>query len=174
MIATRYQALVPFAVVACSSCRQAWAVDLRHTRASCPRCQRPADLDRRRRLWQGDDAREAQAAAGRLRLELTTGDQAPLQQARVDELALPKVPRHDSPVEEAAARARAVTNKSQRADAVALWLTRLQGASSHDDYVGALSRAGLDRVRAEKEIVRMLACDVVYEPRAGYYQALSS
>ncbi len=149
-------------------------MDLRSKTSRCPGCQTAVDLDRRRRLWEGDDARDAQAAAGRVRLELAAGQAAPAQQALLEEMALPQAPRHDSPVDEAAARARAVTNKSQRADAVALWLTRLQGQASHDDYLGALSQAGLERTRAEKEIVRMLACDVVYEPRAGYYQALGA
>lgn len=116
--------------------------------------------------------REAQAAAGRLRAAMAQG----VGLAEAEEAIRPPEPlaRHDSPVEAAAAQARQVRNLSGRADRVALWLTRLQGDVAHDAYVDALGMAGLDRARAEKEIVRMLATDVIYEPRAGAYRALDA
>ncbi len=82
--------------------------------------------------------------------------------------------RHDSPADAAAAKARDVTNASERAETVALWLTRLMGSADEDTYLDTLQKAGLTRDRASKEIVRMLACDVIYEPKAGHYAALSS
>lgn len=84
------------------------------------------------------------------------------------------VPRHDSPVAAAAAKANAVVNKSQKAEAIALWLTRLLGDASHQDYHDAMRMAGLDVERAEKEITRMLAMDVIFEPRAGSYRSLEA
>lgn len=81
---------------------------------------------------------------------------------------------HDSAVDAAAAKANAVVNKSQKAELVALWLTRLQGPSSHNDHLAAMRKAGLDAERADKEIVRMLAMDVVFEPKAGVYQCLEA
>lgn len=84
------------------------------------------------------------------------------------------VPRHDSPRSAAAAKANAVVNKSQKADIIALWLTRLQGDGSHDDHVEAMREAGIDRERAEKEITRMLAMDVVFEPVPGRYRCLET
>ncbi len=84
----------------------------------------------------------------------------------------PRVPRYDDPVDAAAAKARGTVNKSERAEQVMLWLTRLLGDAPHDDVIRSLRRAGLDGERAEKEVVRMLACDVIFEPRAGYYRHL--
>ena len=154
-----------FAVVACSRCREPWAIDLRHKTVACPRCQTRVDVARRTRLWQGDDARSAAQAAASLR----SGDGAAQVHALADHRP---VPRHDSPVDAAAAKANAVINKSQKAETIALWLTRLVGAASHDDHIAAMRQAGLASDRAEQEIVRMLATDVIYEPRAGHYQAL--
>ena len=84
------------------------------------------------------------------------------------------VPRYDTPVDAAAAKANAVVNKSQKAETVALWLTRLQETATHEDYLAALRKAGLDPDRAEKEITRMLAMDVIFEPTAGRYRCLES
>lgn len=156
---------MPFAVVGCSHCHEPWAVDLRYDTSSCPRCGTKAELARRTRLWQGDDARDAQRAAADLR----AGDGHATVTALADDRHLP---RYDSPVDAAAAKAAAVVNQSQRADIVAWWLTRLVGDAGHDDYVTAMERAGLQPDRAEKEITRMLATDVIYEPRAGTYRVL--
>lgn len=163
-----------YAVVACSGCKQAWSVELRSRTASCPRCARRVELDRRTRLWEGDDAREARSAAASLRAALTQGVPVPVANQRLRDADPEPVARHDSPVEAAAAKGRSVTNLSERADEVAAWLTRLLGPTDHDTLLAALEKAGLTRARAEREVVRMLATDVLYEPRAGSYASLSS
>lgn len=153
-----------FAVVTCSRCKEPWALELRHATATCPRCQAKVEVAKRRRLWEGDDAREAQAAAAQARLTGAAGPEAVL-------LTPQKVPRHDAPVGAAAAAGRGITNLSQRAEAVAVWLCQ-EGPASDGDLTDALVAAGLDAERAGKEIVRMLACDHLYEPRAGHYGVL--
>lgn len=82
--------------------------------------------------------------------------------------------RHDSPEDAAAAKAHGIENRSRRAEEVAVWLTRLVGQPSHAQLVDALAKAGIDRVRAEREIVRMLAMDYITEPRAGSYRVLAA
>jgi hypothetical protein len=82
--------------------------------------------------------------------------------------------RHDSPADAAAAKASAFAGKSQRAEAVALWLTRLNGPTPHLEFMQALEKAGLDAARAEAEVVRMLACDILFEPQAGRYALVES
>lgn len=160
-----------FAVIACSRCKHPWAVELRHATATCPRCQSGVDLARRRRFWEGESGREAQAAAASVAARMQGGDVgAEAVQARLG----PEPARHDDPLDAAAAKARGVTSKSGRAEEVLHWLTRLQEGASHDDAVEALVRAGLTRERAEKEIVRMLAGDVIFEPRAGRYRSLGA
>ena len=156
---------VPFAVVGCSSCRRPWVVDLRHATSTCPRCGVTADLERRAQLWQGEDARAAQQAAARLR----AGDDLVVVTALADRRPMPH---HDSAVAAAAAKAASVINKSQKADLIALWLTRLTGEARHEDLLAAMEQAGLARDRAEQEVIRMLATDVMYEPRAGSYRVL--
>lgn len=161
------------AVVACSRCHTAWAVELRNKTSSCPRCPAMVDLRKRRRLWEGDAPGDARQAAAALNTAMAQGRPLEEAAATVTALADPEpVPRHDSPVDAAAAKARAVTNKSDRAEAVLEWLTRLQGASSDEDTLEALQKAGIPPERAEKEVVRMLAGDIIFEPRAGWYQSL--
>jgi hypothetical protein len=155
-----------FAVIPCP-CGERWAVETRHAKVTCPRCGTTADLAARTRLWQGDTALAARDAAGTLRAEAAG--------APAVRLAGPSsAPRHDSPADAAAAKANAITNRSDRAEAVALWMTRLVGQPSHADLVAALRKAGLDQSRAEREIVRMLAMDYLMEPRAGSYKVIDA
>ena len=158
-----------FAVVACSSCHAAWAVELRHTQATCPNCRSTFALAERRHLWSGNDARDAQAAVAHHRAALA-GGLAAVQALR------PRRPeaRHDSPADAAAAKAVGITNASARAEAVALWMTRLLGAVPHEDLVLAMGKAGIPAARAEKEVVRLLACDLMVEPKAGHYRVLDA
>lgn len=51
-----------FAVVVCSDCHRPWAIELRHEKVTCARCGRTYTVADRRLVWQGDDARQAQAA----------------------------------------------------------------------------------------------------------------
>jgi hypothetical protein len=155
-----------FAVVECP-CGQAWCVELRHESSTCPRCGTKADLKRRRRLWQGDSAQEARAALA------TLGATRNKAQSAVESLRLPAArafPRHDSPMEAAAAAGRP-RNHSKRAEEVARVLDRL-GPMGHEELVEALGKAGLDAKRAEAEVVRMLATDFLLEPRPGQYRVV--
>lgn len=161
------------AVVACSRCNAPWTVELRNATSTCPRCQKNVDLRRRRRLWEGDAPEDARQATAAISTALAQG--RPFEEAAqaVTTLQDPApVPKHDSPVDAAAAKARGITNKSDRAEAVLQWLTELEGTVADADALAALQKAGLTLPRAEKEIVRMLASDVIFEPRAGWYQHL--
>ena len=155
-----------FAVIPCP-CGERWAAETRHATVACPRCGESADLATRQRLWQGDDAGQARKATAALRAEAAGADPAAL-------VREPKDARHDSPADAAAAKASAITNRSDRAEAVALWMTRLVGLPTHAELVDALGKAGLDRVRAEREVVRMLAMDYLMEPRAGSYKVIQA
>lgn len=155
-----------YAVIPCP-CGERWATETRHARVTCPRCGQGGDLGARLKLWKGDDPKAAREAAAGLRAQAAGAPTALLQ-------APPPLPRHDSPADAAAAKAGGITNRSDRAEAVALWMTRLVGQPSHDDLVDALARAGLDRMRAEREIVRMLAMDYLMEPRAGAYRVIDA
>ena len=125
----------------------------------------------RARLWLGDDARQAQAAAAHHRAALSGG----LHAVQVQESSRQRSPsRHDSPADAAAAQAGGIANKSARAEAVALWMTRLVGLVPHADLVAAMGKAGLPAERAEREVVRLLATDLMMEPRAGHYRVLDA
>lgn len=141
---------------------------MRQASASCPSCNTRCEPGTRRHLWRGESPQEAQAAAAQLRLPKGAN-------ATIQALAEPKArasPRHDSPVDAAAAQGSGITNKSERAAAVAKALCRLQGAVPHGELVAAFVKAGLEAERAEAEVVRMLATDVLIEPRAGAYRWL--
>lgn len=154
-----------FAAIPCP-CGEVWAAETRHARVTCPRCGKGAELAARKRLWQGDRAEDAAQAVAALRAQAAGAPAIPP--------PAPRVARHDSLHDAAAAKANGIINRSDRAEAVALWMTRLAGQPSHDDLVQALQRAGLDRSRAEREIVRMLAMDYLMEPRAGSYRVLDA
>ena len=51
-----------FAVVGCSDCKRPWAVETRFAQVKCPRCSKRTWLADHKKFWQGDNAREAQAA----------------------------------------------------------------------------------------------------------------
>lgn len=155
-----------YAVLACP-CGEPWATETRHATATCPRCGAAADVASRKRLWQGDDARAAREAAGMARATAAGAPSSLLE-------PVAREARHDSPEDAAAAQAKAITNRSDRAEVVAMWLTRLVGQPSHAQLVDALGRAGLDRSRAEREVVRMLATDYLMEPRAGHYRVIDA
>lgn len=163
-----------YAVVGCQ-CGNVWSIELRHATTTCTTCRKTVDVARRRRLWQGDDLREAQAQAAAMRTARAQDLPESSAGAAVQALQPPQpLARHDSPIDAAAAKAHGITNKSARAEAVALWMTRLLGQPSEDDLMQGMRKAGLDGARAEKEIVRMLAADVMYEPRVGHYAVLDA
>jgi DNA-directed RNA polymerase subunit RPC12/RpoP len=157
---------VRYAVIACSLCRQPWAIEQRNQTAKCPACSRVVAIAGRLKLWEGDNGLQAAEAAGRQRA--SGFDVAALENQGA------KVPRHDSPADAAAAQAQGIINQSRRAESVATWMTRLVGQPSHQQLVEAMAKAGLEQQRAEREIVRMLACDYLTEPRAGTYRVLAS
>lgn len=161
-----------YAVVGCQ-CGNVWSIELRHATTTCTSCRKTADVSRRRRLWQGDNLREAQSAAAAMRTARAQDlPEAEAHQA-VQALHPPQpLARHDSPIDAAAAKAHGIVNKSARAEAVALWMTRLLSQPTEDELMQAMRKAGLDGERAEREIVRMLAADVMYEPRVGHYAVL--
>lgn len=158
-----------FAVVACSRCGRPWAVELRHATVSCPTCRTAYDLAGRTRLWQGADARAAQEAVAHQRASLDGG----LAAVQALKPFRPQ-PRHDSPADAAAAQAAGITNLSARSEAVALWMTRLVRLVPHAQLLDAMAKAGIERTRAEREIVRLLATDLMVEPRAGSYRILDA
>ncbi|MHB1261613.1 MAG: DUF5817 domain-containing protein [Thermoplasmatota archaeon] len=160
---------IGYAVVVCSACRKPWAVERRHATASCPDCRTSYDLAARKPLWQGEDAREARAAVAHHRAAMAGGLAAvqALQPRRPE-------PRHDSPTDAAAAQAAGIVNLSARAEAVALWMTRLVGLVPHGELVEAMGKAGIERARAEREVVRLLATDLMMEPKAGRYRIIEA
>lgn len=83
------------------------------------------------------------------------------------------VRKHDSPAAAAAAKARIIANPSKKAELILQTLTKVLGDVPENDALRAMRDAGLTSERAEKELVRMLACDEIFEPRLGYYRSLS-
>lgn len=161
-----------YAVVACPGCRQAWAVDLQNANATCPSCRAKVELAAIRPLWQGDLPQEAQTVAASYRLAQGPGAAQAVQWLAARPART--LPRHDSPLDAAAASGAQVRNLSQRAEAVALTLTRLMGLVPHGDLLLALEKAGLVPERAEAEVIRLLATDVMVEPKAGFYRCLGN
>jgi DNA-directed RNA polymerase subunit RPC12/RpoP len=159
---------VSFAVVVCPQCRAPWAVDVRHATAACPSCRKQVELAHRTKLWEGPDAREAQRQAAGHRTQMARKAVSPTVSIYQPTA---RTARHDSSTQEAAASARGIANKSARAELVAATLSR-HGGVPHADLVQALHQAGLDPGRAEAEITRMLAMDILMEPKAGHYRVL--
>lgn len=148
-----------FGALRCRSCAKIWAVELRNASSNCPACGANNELDPFRLVWTGDDAKDVIAAVSQLRAAGTTP--LPL-----------RVPRHDDPLDAAAAQARGLP-PSRRAEAVATALAALTGDLAHDQLTEALLRAGLPHERAQRELVRLLATDRLMEPSPGRYRLLA-
>jgi len=149
-------------VVACPGCGAVRAAEARHASSTCVRCGERHSHAAGRVLASG-----VPAAAAREIVARAAAPQGPAPAPRVD--------RHDDPLDAAAAKGRAIANRSARAEAVALWCCRLLGgAVRHAQLLDALQRAGLDADRAEQEVVRMLACDLLLEPRPGLYRLVEA
>ncbi len=162
-----------YGVIACSRCKEVWSVELANRTSSCPRCNQHVHLARRRRLWEGNNPREAQAATATLRAQVQHGVNPDALQDQMEKLAHPeRLVQHDSLEDAASAQARDVTNLSKRAERVTLWLGRLCGTVDHDQLIAAFSKAGIPRERGEREVLRMLVSDYIYEPHAGQYAVL--
>lgn len=141
-------------VLQCPRCGGANVCEAHHASRRCRRCTAPLPASAIVL------ARCASAPEARARLVAMT---SPTPIAR-------PVERHDSTVEAAAAKASAITNLSQRAEAAALWLARLGGTIRHEELIQAFLAAAIPQKRAQAEVVRLLATDILYEPRPGEYR----
>ncbi len=157
-----------FAAIVCPDCRRAWTVERRHETVTCPRCGHTTAQASRKPIWTGDDVSGAQEA-----LTLHHGGIAALAASQRPPNRAARLP-HDSAVAAAASRGTGIINKSERAEAVARALASAPQTAGHADLRLALEHAGLERERAESEIVRMLATDILMEPRAGQYTLVSA
>ncbi|MEA3199253.1 MAG: hypothetical protein QOE90_681 [Thermoplasmata archaeon] len=153
-----------YAVVACSRCRRGFVVEEGRKQATCAHCSRTLDLANVRAFHRGEDLEEARAALGQLNARLS---------GRAEEYArafVPPAPRpasHDDAHQAAAAAARRAVSEKDRADAVA----RALGEFGLDDLARAFALAGLPTQKAEAHLARMLAAQVVFEPRPLRYRA---
>lgn len=158
--------MLVFAVIACSKCATPWSVETRHVTSTCPRCGKESKLATRTKLWMGENAGKAREAVASL-----SGQEGALS---IDLLSREPVRKHDSPAAAAASKARIVANASKKAVLIMETLTNILGDVPEKEALIAMRDAGLTSERAEKEIVRMLACDEIFEPRLGFYRSLSS
>lgn len=153
-----------YLVVACGRCRRARVVEQGRKTATCASCSRVLELRDLRAYSLGPLLEEAQEVAGRLNAKLA---------GRKDEylaaMVVPRAPapRHDDRWNAAAAAARRATGETGRADAVARALGEFEDA----ELAAAFELAGLRE--SNRHLRRMLATQVVFEPRPGVFKALS-
>lgn len=152
-----------YAAIVCQQCRRAWTIETRFEAVTCPRCTTRNEAASRRPIWAGDDP--SQASQALLLHNGGPGAAAAVERPPSRARALP----HESPAHAAASAATGIVNRSDKAEAVARFLAG-RGAARHDDLLAALAAAGLDAGRAHAEVVRMLAMDVLMEPRPGVYR----
>lgn len=152
-----------YLVIACPRCRRARVVEQGRKTASCSSCTRTLELADLRASYLGPILQEAQEAAGRLNAKLSGREEE-----YVAAMVLPAIPapRHDDRWNAAAAAARRVSGETARADAVA----RALGEFEDGELAVAFELAGLRE--AGRHLRRMLATDVIFEPRPGVYRAL--
>lgn len=156
-----------YLVVACPRCRRARVVEQGKKTTQCGSCGRSLVLQDLRAHFLGDGFEEASAAAGMLNARLA---------GREEEFLAALVPapspaaRHDDAYGAAAAAARKANSEKDRADAVARALSARMVDFGEQDLARAFEMADLKG--AEKHLARMLATQVVFEPRSGRYAAL--
>lgn len=159
-----------YLVVACSRCRRARVVQQGRKSAPCAACGRSLDLPNLRAFHQGEDLGEAQNAAGLVNAKLA-GREREFAAAFIP--AAPREVKHDDAWHAAAAAARKAESESDRADAAARALSaQAEKGFTEDDFGRALALAGVPMQRAAHHLGRMVATQVVYEPRPGRYRAL--
>jgi len=152
-----------YAVVACPRCRRSLVVEEGRRQAACVRCSRPLDLASVRAFHRGEDAEEARRVAGLVNARLA-GREGEWERSLVP--PPPREARHDDRHHAAAAAARKARSEKDRADAIA----RALGEFTQEDLerAFALARVG----KPEAHLARMLATQVVHEPRPLAYRAL--
>ena len=154
-----------FQVVACSRCRRARIVEQGRKQATCGGCNRTLTLRDLRAFATTPSIAEAQSAVAVVNARLA-GRERELAAAFVPEA--PRARRHEDRFAEAAAAARRFSAEKDRADAIA----RALGSFAEDDLVRAFHIAGIPAAKAAAHLARMLATDIVFEPRAGAYRAM--
>lgn len=153
-----------YLVVACPRCRRAKIVEQGRQQSTCALCSRTLALADLRPFAAAETLDEAQAAAGLVNARLS-GREREFAQALVP--LPPRLVRHDDRYAAASAAARRAVSEKDRVDAVARALSDFD----EDDLARAFAEAGLAVARAEGHLQRMLATDVVFEPRPGRYKA---
>jgi hypothetical protein len=155
-----------YLVVACSRCRRARVVEQGRKTASCASCARSLRLADLRAAYAGPSLDEAQHAAGLVNARLAGREGEYVAALVVPDVPRARGPRHDDRFSAADAAARRVSSEKDRADAVA----RSLGEFDDPDLLKVFATVGLrDPAR---HLRRMLATQVVYEPRPGVYRAL--
>lgn len=153
-----------YLVVACPRCRRARVVEQGRKTAACAACDRPLALADLRAAYAGPSLEEAQQTAGMVNARLAGREREYVAAMVVGEPA--RASRHDDRFSKAAAAARGVSSEKDRADAIARALEEFD----EQDYGKAFETAGMRD--AARHLRRMLATQVVYEPRPGVFRAL--
>lgn len=164
-----------FAVVACPYCRRAKTFEVGRKTTQCAHCMKTLKLEHLKVFHRSDDLAEVQRAAGELNarysgLGATQEFHRAMEAAEEARGAAPD-DRGDpwAPVVRAA---RVQSAEVPRADAIARALTERDGDWDDDLLAEAFAMAGLKPEKAEPHLKRMLATNVVYEPRPGRYRAV--
>lgn len=153
-----------FAVVACSRCRRTLIVEEQRKQASCAHCSRSLDLANLKAFHRGDDLEEARAVMGRLNARMSGREE---EYVRATAPPVPRAPRHDDKLHAAAAAARKVKSEKDRVDAIARSLSDF----AREDLAAAFALCQLPADRVDAHLARMLATQVVFEPRPLRYRA---
>lgn len=153
-----------YLVIACPRCRRARVVEQGQKTASCASCDRTLALADLRAAYLGPHLEEAQQVAGLVNARLQGREEEYVAALVAPE---PRPARHDDRVDAAAAAARkGAGGEAGKADAIA----RALGEFQEEELARAFEAAGLRD--AARQLRRMLAAQVVFEPRAGRYRAL--
>lgn len=154
-----------YLVIACARCRRALVAESGRRQAACPSCGRAVVLADVRAFLSTDALDAAREAAGRLNARLA-GREHEFAAAFVPEA--PPAVRHDDRFQAAAAAARRAMSEREKADAVA----RALGEFGEEDLARAFEDADLRSGKIGAHLARMVATEVVFEPRPGLYRAL--
>jgi len=161
---------VPYGVVACPSCRRAKVFELGTRTTACPLCGRRLDTSRLVTETAGT-VEQAQTLVGAVNARLAAATPAELASMTPPDDA--PAPASDALV--AVVRAtRSANGETARADAAARALSAALGTFTAPQWTEAVANAlgEAAATKAETHLRRMLAANVLFEPRPGVYRAL--
>ena len=166
-----------FGVVLCSRCKTARGVRLNTKTATCAKCQKRMDLKRTRILCKVETEREVALAVRKYNTKLKGGEEIYARDMRIvnenKEQTRVVINETSDIYTEVVRKLIRIRARDERVVAAAQELYRYLGEFTGKDLYEVLKLLGFDKEEdCHKYIDKLIANDVIYEPKRGVYRCL--